>query len=119
MFSLPIKECKGVCCDKETVESYNKRVKEAIQSVGIGAENLVIKEKGRTKNEIGFALILDGIYKGIGYVDTSQDATLENPEDYQCFVEPKKDNRDIQRIIASYLRKKEKLKAIENGEISI
>jgi DNA polymerase-3 subunit epsilon len=118
-FHYQLKECKGVCCDKETVESYNKRVKEAIQSVGIGAENLVIKEKGRTKNEIGFALILDGIYKGIGYVDTSQDATLENPEDYQFFVEPKKDNRDIQRIITSYLKKKEKLKAIENGEISI
>jgi DNA polymerase-3 subunit epsilon len=118
-FHYQLKECKGVCCDKETVESYNKRVKEAIQSVGIGAENLVIKEKGRTKNEIGFALILDGIYKGIGYVDTSQDATLENPEDYQFFVDPKKDNRDIQRIITSYLKKKEKLKAIENGEISI
>jgi DNA polymerase-3 subunit epsilon len=118
-FHYQLKECKGVCCDKETVESYNKRVKEAIASVGIGAENLVIKEKGRTKNEIGFALILDGIYKGIGYVATSQDATLENPEDYQFFVEPKKDNRDIQRIIASYLKKKEKLKAIENGEISI
>ncbi len=44
---------------------------------------------------------------------------LENPEDYQFFVEPKKDNRDIQRIITSYLKKKEKLKAIENGEISI
>jgi DNA polymerase-3 subunit epsilon len=118
-FHYQLKECKGVCCDKETVESYNKRVKEAIASVGIGAENLVIKEKGRTKNEIGFALILDGIYKGIGYVDAQQSEQLENPEDYQFFVEPKKDNRDVQRIIASHLRKKEKLKAIENGEISI
>jgi DNA polymerase-3 subunit epsilon len=118
-FQYQLKECKGICCDKETVEAYNKRVREAIKSVGIGAENLVIKEKGRTKNEIGFALILDGIYKGIGYVDAVQDAGLENPEDYQFFVEPRKDNRDIQRIIASYLKKKENLKAIEDGEISI
>jgi DNA polymerase-3 subunit epsilon len=118
-FHYQLKECKGICCDKEEVEVYNKRVKEAIKSIGIGAENLVIKEKGRTKNEIGFALILDGIYKGIGYVDTQQSKQLENPEDFQFFVEPKKDNRDIQRIIASYLKKKEKLKAIENGEISI
>jgi len=105
-FDYQIKKCNGICCDKETVEIYNKRVKEAIKSVGIGAENLIIKEKGRTKNEVGFALILDGIYKGIGYVAVAQSAALENPEDYQFFVEPKKDNRDVQRIISSYLKKK-------------
>jgi DNA polymerase-3 subunit epsilon len=118
-FHYQLKECKGICCDKETVENYNVRVREAIKSVGIGAENLVIKEKGRTKNEVGFALILDGIYKGIGYLDASQDEVLKTPEEYQFFVAPKKDNRDVQRIIASYLKKKEKLKALENGEISI
>ena len=118
-FHFQLKECKGICCDKESIEAYNKRVKAAINSVGIGAENLVIKETGRTKNEVGFALVLDGIYKGIGYVDAQQSDQLENPEDYQFFVEPKKDNRDVQRIITSYLKKKEKLKAIENGEISI
>ncbi|WP_166387957.1 exonuclease domain-containing protein [Polaribacter sp. 11A2H] len=104
-FHYQLKECKGICCDKETVEDYNKRVKEAIKSVGIGAENLVIKEPGRTENEVGFALILDGIYQGFGYVDMQQSEELENPEDYQFFVEPKKDNRDIQRIIAAYLKK--------------
>jgi DNA polymerase-3 subunit epsilon len=101
------------------VEDYNTRVRKAIKSVGIGAENLVIKEKGRTKNEVGFALILDGIYKGFGYVDAAQASALENPEDYQFFVQPKKDNKDIQRIIGAYLKKKEKLKAVEDGEISI
>ena len=108
-FHYQIKKCKGICCDKESVESYNKRVKEAIKSVGIDAQNLVIKETGRTENEIGFALILDGIYKGFGYVDTNQSEQLKDPQDYQFFIEPKKDNRDIQRIIAAYLKKKEKL----------
>ena len=118
-FHYQIKECKGVCCEKESVESYNNRVKDAIKSIGIGAENLVIKQKGRTKNEIGFALILDGIYKGFGYLEIHQSEELKNPKDYLLFVEPKKDNRDIQRIIAAYLKKKEKLKAIENEKISI
>lgn len=104
-FHYQLKECKGICCDKESVENYNKRVKEAIKSVGIGADNLVIKEKGRTKNEVGFALILDGIYQGFGYVDIHQSEQLENPEDYQFFVAPKKDNKDIQRIISSYIKK--------------
>jgi len=105
-FHYQIKECKGICCNKETVVNYNKRVKKAIKSVGIGAENLVIKETGRTKNEVGFALILEGIYKGFGYVDLHQSKQLETPEDYQLFVQPKKDNKDIQRILKAYLNKK-------------
>ena len=108
-FHYQIKECKGICCDEEAVESYNSRVQKAIKSVGIGAKNLVIKESGRTENEIGFALILDGIYKGFGFVETQQAVLLENPEDYQFFVQPQKDNRDIQRILGGYVRKLEKI----------
>ena len=119
-FHYQIKECKGVCCGKESIENYNLRVKEAINSVGIGAENLVIKETGRSENEVGFALILDGIYKGFGYVDSDQANQLTNPEDYQFFVQPKKDNRDVQRIIAAYLKKKntfnEDINSIESSE---
>lgn len=103
-FHYQIKECKGICCDKELVIDYNKRVERAIHSMGLQADNLVIKEKGRTKDEIGFALILNGIYKGFGFVEAQQDALLNNPEDYQFFVQPQKDNRDIQRILNSFLR---------------
>ncbi|MEN8746016.1 MAG: DNA polymerase III subunit epsilon, partial [Polaribacter sp.] len=108
-FHYQLKECRGICCDKETVANYNKRVNEAIKSVGIGAENLVITENGVAENEIGFALILNGIYQGFGYLDKEQAAQLTQPEDYQFFVQPKKDNRDVQRIVASYLKKKAKL----------
>ena len=113
-FHYQLKQCKGICCDKESVEKYNKRVREAIKSVGIGTENLVIKEKGRTEKEVGFALILDGIYLGFGYVDKDQASQLERPEEYQFFVQPQKDNKDVQRIISSYLKKKKKLKELEN-----
>ena len=113
-FHYQLKQCKGICCDKESVEKYNERVREAIKSVGIGAENLVIKEKGRTEKEAGFALILDGIYLGFGYVDKDQASQLERPEEYQFFVQPQKDNKDVQRIISSYLKKKKKLKELEN-----
>ena len=113
-FHYQLKQCKGICCDKESVKKYNERVREAIKSVGIGAENLVIKEKGRTEKEVGFALILDGIYLGFGYVDKDQASQLERPEEYQFFVQPQKDNKDVQRIITSYLKKKKKLKELEN-----
>ncbi|WP_299058503.1 exonuclease domain-containing protein [uncultured Polaribacter sp.] len=118
-FHHQLKTCKGVCCNQETPENYNTRVKKAIASIGVGAENLVIKETGRTKNEFGFALVLEGTYKGFGYIDVTQDKNLENPEDYQFFVEPKRDNRDIQKILGAYLRKKKALKEEKNGKISI
>lgn len=102
-FHYQLKKCKGICSEKETVTIYNGRVYKAINSIGLHAENLVIKESGRTKNEIGFVLILDGIYKGFGYVDVQQAKELENPEDYQFFVKLQKDNRDIQRILNSYI----------------
>ena len=118
-FHYQLKECKGICCNREPVKDYNSRVQKAIKSIGIGADNLVIKEKGRTENEIGFALILNGIYRGFGYLKLTQDIKLKKPEEYQFFVEPKKDNKDVQRIVGSYLKKKENLKALENGKISI
>ncbi len=102
-FHYQIKKCKGICSDKEEVESYNKRVKKAIASLGLQSENLVIKESGRTENEIGFALILNGIYQGYGYID--KDIDLQNPDEYLFYVQLQKDNRDVQRILRSYLSK--------------
>lgn len=106
-FHYQIKNCRGICCGKESIKEYNTRVQKAIDSLGLQTKNLVIKEQGRTENEIGFALILNGIYKGFGYLTQLQDNTLSKPEDYLFFVIPKKDNKDIQRILKNYLLKKE------------
>tara|TARA_R110001632_G_scaffold114733_4_gene226156 strand:- start:19637 stop:20986 length:1350 start_codon:yes stop_codon:yes gene_type:complete len=104
-FHYQIKQCKGICSGNEEVDSYNKRVQEAITSLGLQTENLVIKENGRTKNEIGFALIINGIYQGFGYIDS--EIELKNPDEYLFYIQPKKDNRDIQRILRAYLIKNE------------
>lgn len=104
-FHFQIKKCKGICSEKEAVEDYNKRVEEAIHSLGLQTENLVLKEKGRTNDEVGFALILDGIYKGYGYLDKG--IQLENPDEYLFYVLPQKDNRDVQRILRHFIQKKE------------
>ncbi len=102
-FHYQIKKCNGICLEKEPVNSYNKRVQKAIDSLGLQTENLVIKEKGRNDNEIGFALILNGIYQGFGYLN--KDITLTTPDEYLFYVQPKRDNRDIQRILQSYMSK--------------
>lgn len=102
-FHYQIKKCNGICSGKEIVKDYNKRVKEAIKSLGLQTENLVIKERGRTAEEIGFALILNGIYKGYGFLDKK--ITLQNPDDFLFYITPQKDNRDVQRILNWYLNK--------------
>ena len=104
-FHYQLKKCKGICSGKEEVKTYNNRVLEAINSVKLQADNLVIKETGRNDNEIGFALILNGIYQGFGYVN--KELQLPVPEMYIPYLTPQKDNRDVQRILKSYLRKKE------------
>ena len=106
-FHYQLQQCRGVCSEKEAIESYNKRVNKAIQSLGLQTENLVIKENGRSDKEIGFVLILNGIYQGFGYIDKNLE--LSNTEDYLIHVKPKKDNRDIQRILNSYLSKMENI----------
>ncbi|MHB0754716.1 exonuclease domain-containing protein [Polaribacter sp. M15] len=106
-FHHQLKECKGVCCDKESVKDYNNRVQKAIDSIGLSLENKVIKEQGRTNNEIGFALILGGKYQGFGFIEKSIADQLTTPEEYQFYLQPQKDNRDIQRILAAYFKKKE------------
>ena len=105
-FHYQLQQCRGICSEKETVESYNKRVHKAIKSLGLQTENLVIKKNGRNDKEIGFVLILNGIYQGFGYIHKNLE--LSSPEDYLLHVKPQKDNRDIQRILNAYLSKNEK-----------
>ncbi|MDA9071016.1 exonuclease domain-containing protein, partial [Flavobacteriaceae bacterium] len=85
-FHYQLQQCKGICTGKEALESYNKRVYEAIKSLGLQTENLVIKESGRNNKEIGFALILNGIYQGFGYVDKK--IKIEDTDDYQLYLQP-------------------------------
>ncbi len=104
-FHYQIKKCNGICTEKEAINLYNERVKKAIDSLGLQAKDLVLKEQGRTENEVGFALILNGIYRGFGYIEKSVE--LKAPNDYLFYVIPQKDNRDIQRILRYYINKKE------------
>tara|TARA_X000001036_G_scaffold229237_1_gene214203 strand:- start:276 stop:1628 length:1353 start_codon:yes stop_codon:yes gene_type:complete len=107
-FHFHIKQCKGICSGKETLENYNKRVHKALKSLGLQIRNLVLKERGRNDKELGFVLILNGIYQGFGYIN--KDIKIKNLENYKRHLQPKKDNRDVQRILTSYLAKKIGLK---------
>lgn len=112
-----LKTCKGICNEKETISIYNVKVRNAIKSITKQFESRVIIEKGRQENEIGFVLILNGKYKGFGYVDNTIADQLKTPEEYQFYLEPKKENKDIQKILAGYFRKTAHKKRDINGKI--
>jgi DNA polymerase-3 subunit epsilon len=102
-FDYQLKKCKGICCDEELIKTYNKRVLKAIDSIRFKSENFVIREAGRKNTEYAYALVLNGTYQGFGYLDTSE-AEIST-ENYLSAIKHQKDNKDINRILKSYLKK--------------
>ncbi len=102
-FHYQIKKCKGVCREEESIEAYNKRVKEAIASVSFETDNFIIKEKGKIENEFSYVLVLNNIYKGFGYLNERE--LTYNLVDYLEAIIPQKDNRDVNRILQGFIYK--------------
>ncbi|MEP5254252.1 MAG: exonuclease domain-containing protein [Winogradskyella arenosi] len=96
-----ITDCRGICRDEESVETYNNRVLEAIYDISNQKRDLVIKEKGRTKDEDAFVLIENGTYLGYGFIE--KEVQIQHPEELHDFLIPQKNNRDIQKILRPYL----------------
>ncbi|MFD1294083.1 exonuclease domain-containing protein [Lutibacter holmesii] len=102
-FHYQLKKCNGVCKNEEPINIYNQRVKKAIESIQYSAEHFVIKQRGRTTDEYGYVLIVNGIYKGFGYA--SKTSNLTSVSDYLNNITALKDNNDVKRILNSYLKK--------------
>lgn len=111
-FHYQIKQCRGICRNEENVTSYNNRCKQAIQSIQFSTQNFIVKETGRNNKEHSFVLILNGIYKGFGYINKRKNLTTT---DYLESILPQKDNNDVKRILNSYLKNnKETVEVIDN-----
>ncbi|GHC50765.1 exonuclease domain-containing protein [Ulvibacter litoralis] len=95
-----IKDCKGICKDEETVETYNNRVLEAIHDMSDQKVNLILKEKGRHANEDAFVMIKEGEYLGYGFVD--KEVSIQHTDDLHAYLIPQKNNIDIQKILRPY-----------------
>ncbi len=103
-FHYQIKECKGVCRAEEAIEEYNKRVMQAIDSITFKTDNFVITEQGKTSDELSYALVINGVYEGYGYIDKNQQNNSTS-EVYFERLKPQKDNQDIRRIINAHVKK--------------
>ena len=102
-FHYQLKKCKGVCRKKESIAIYNVRVKQAINSIKFSAENFIVKQQGLADDEYGYALVINGFYKGFGYLKENNKQLTIN--EYLDKVTPLKDNSDVQRILHQYINK--------------
>lgn len=109
-FQYTIKECNGACIQEEDAVSYNKRVQEAIAKYSYQNKNMLIIDKGRVHDERSAILIEDGVYKGYGFYNLNYQ--VNNIDVLKSIITPMQNNRDVQHIIQSHLRKKNRFKII-------
>ncbi|MGH1384706.1 exonuclease domain-containing protein [Kordia sp.] len=109
-FQYTIKECKGGCIQEETPESYNERAQQAIDKYSYLNKDMLIIDRGRHHDERSAILIENGEYKGFGFYSLNYQIT--NKDVLKSIITPMQNNRDVQHIIQSHLRRKNKLKII-------
>ncbi|HLU16770.1 MAG TPA: GIY-YIG nuclease family protein [Edaphocola sp.] len=99
-FQYQIKECKGACLGLEEPESYNARVEKLLAHYVMEKFTRIFVLPGRQNEELGLVYIKNGVYKGFGYcpIQTA-------PQDYTQYIEPRKDNKDVRRILMRFLVK--------------
>ncbi|MDA3905598.1 MAG: exonuclease domain-containing protein [Bacteroidales bacterium] len=103
-FQYGIKLCKGACIGKENTEDYNLRVDQIKNYFSLDHDNLILVDKGRSKDEKAIVIIEEGSYRGFGYVD--ENVLNQLPEVIKSGIINYVNNRDTQSIIRSYLRRK-------------
>ena len=109
-FNYDIKACEGACIQKESTESYNKRVEALITKNSYSNKNMVIIDRGRDIDEHSAILIENGVFKGIGFFNLNYQ--INNIEVLESIITPMQNNRDTQHIIQSYLRRNKRVKVI-------
>ncbi len=103
-FHYNIKQCNGACIGKETPEIYNQRVLQAIEPYRFEQQNFMVIDKGRSNGEKSVICVENGKYLGHGYIDFEYNENLSS-DDLKSCIHPFPDNRDVQQILRSYLKR--------------
>ncbi|WP_299890907.1 exonuclease domain-containing protein [uncultured Lacinutrix sp.] len=98
-----IKNCKGICRNKESVDDYNERVTNAICHIVNNSKDVVLKEKGRHTEEDAFIIIKNGKYLGYGFIDKTEQISHE--DELEAYLIRQKDNNEVQKILRNALLK--------------
>lgn len=104
-FDYSIKKCQGACIQEEEPESYNERALAAMDSFNKYARrSFIVATKGRARDERGIVCVEKGRYLGYGYIDES--VQISNLEEAKRYITRFKDNRDVQKIIWAWIKKR-------------
>jgi len=110
-FNYTIKSCNGACIQEELPTAYNKRVFQVIGKHSFENKNMVIVDRGREYDENSAILIENGVFKGIGFYNLNYQ--INNIEVLKSLITSMENNRDVQHIIKSYLRRNKVKKVID------
>ena len=102
-FHYQIHRCKGACVQEETPIDYNLRVNNAIKNYQFKNNSILIIDRGRNDNEKSVIKIEKGNYLGFGFFPVNGDKITV--EDLNNYIKKYNDNKDVQQIIKSYLRR--------------
>ena len=103
--------CRGACCGKESPEEYNERAHKALEEFIFTKQNFFVIDKGRDDDERCAVKIINGKYAGFGYFNINE-LGFGLAAIHDC-INHGTDNRDIQVILKSYLKRNRVEKIIE------
>jgi DNA polymerase-3 subunit epsilon len=101
-FQYQIHQCEGACIGKEQPESYNQKVKDALENYHFSKQNFFVVEQGRREDEKAIIKVENGKYIGFGFVELNGEAP--GLDDFHDCIQSQKDNREVRQIIISYLK---------------
>lgn len=110
-FGYSVKECFGVCAGDESPESYNERVKKALNDITLPNKNLLLVDFGREIGEYSFIFICNGKVLGYGFFKLFNE--IKTMEKIRKRMVEVTETYDIRMIIRRAFAKNKFLKVIE------
>ncbi|AWW32030.1 DNA polymerase III subunit epsilon [Echinicola strongylocentroti] len=93
--------CLGACCGQELPATYNARVQEWLGQIKQEKNRLLIREKGRNKDEQAAIYFEEGVLRAYGFVP--DDVDFATDEEVIDSLEPVKPVSETSSILAQYL----------------
>jgi len=100
-FNYQQEKCEGACIQLESTKKYNRKVNKAIKALKEHSLSYLLFDKGKQADEKAFVAVYKGKYLGYGYIPKKKE--FNTIKTAQKYLEPKIDNRDVQRILAKYV----------------
>jgi DNA polymerase III subunit epsilon len=95
--------CLGACEQEEPPETYNQRVKEAMDSLKMALPSFTIIDDGRNAEEQSCILVEEGRFYGMGYLPV--DSGIQHPEELKNYLTPYPENDYMRGLIYQHALK--------------